>query len=322
MPVQSGYFPTPTSTPTGAPKKIAVNNPYVSKDEFINSSEAMGLGLTASSIQYTSGELDRKLLQASSFVNRYCNRYFDTQTIDETHTGFYVRPYNPQMVSVTVANSPYQSINRLWIYVLKWFIEVDITSPASYMQDFPDYGYFRIVPLLSSAGTGTGSPIPAAILDKVALGVLWINYTFGYGSPQTGMVVPATDASYKTYQLPVGYRLWAPDQTTNVYKNGALVPSANYTIDYPNGMITFSSANVITDVITADFVTNESIPSDIKDATILVASHLIGQALQNPIGANSYSIQTYSVSFGNESSVIKRAKEILDPFVDKMPKII
>jgi hypothetical protein len=299
-------------------KKIAVDNPYLTKDDFVNSVEASGIGISNTSPLYTSGELDKIILRASAWINRHCRRYFDTQTIDETKTQFSVKPYNPQLVTVVLNNRPYQKINSVYIQVLKWFIQVDTSSPGNYLQDFNDFGYYKIVPLLSSAGTGVGSPIPAAILDRVPLGVLWTNYTFGYGTPLTAQVLSG-DATFKIYQAELGNRLWSPSQTVTIYKNGTPVTSG-LTIDYPNGKVTFATANIVTDVITADFNTNESIPASIKEACILLVTHMIGQAQQNPLGASSYSIQTYGINFGGQGSVYERVEQLLKPYIDNMPR--
>lgn len=320
--IQSGNINTGTNTPTGARKQIAVDNPYVNKDEYISTFEAAGLGLTVNSPQYQSGELDRILLRASAAVNRYCRRYFDQQTIDETKTQFSVRPYNPQLVTVVLNNRPYAQINTIFIQVLQWFIQVD-TGPTGYLQDFYDYGYYKIVPLLSSAGTGVGSPIPAQILDHVPLGVLWTNYTFGYGTPLTAQPMTAVGQNSRQYQVPVNNRLWAPSQPTNIYQDGTLItdPTA-YSIDYPNGLVTFV-VDPSPSVITSDFTTNESVPFDIKEAVILYATYLIGQARDNPLGVNSYSIQTFSINFaGKDNAVKERFEELLEPYTQKIPFII
>jgi len=318
--IVSGNIATGNNTPTGAKMKVAVDNPYISKDEFIASFEASGLGLSAASPQYASGELDRKILQASAWINRYCGRWFDTQTIDEQKTSFTVRPYNPQLVTVVLKNRPYSKINSIYIQVLKWFIQVDV-SATGYLQDFYDKGFYKIVPLLSSAGTGAGSPIPAAILDHVPLGVLWTNYTFGFGTPLTGQALAQVGGT-KQYQAPVGNGLWAPDQPTLIYDNATLVASSNYTIDHPNGMVTFISSYTPNGAITADFTTNESMPFEIKEAAVLLTSHLIGQATQNPIGAQSMGIQTFNINFGEKSKVLDRVHELLDAYVNKMPTFL
>lgn len=310
----SGQINTGTNTPTGTKMKIAVDNPYITKDEFVQSFEALGLGISATSPQYSSGELDRKILQASAWINRFCGRWFDTQTIDEQKTAFTVRPYNPQLVTVVLRNRPYTRINSIYIQVLQWFIQVIVNGPGSYLQDFYPDGFYKIVPLLSSAGTGVGSPIPAAILDHVPLGVLWTNYTFGYGTVLTSQTLTAVNSSPIVFQAPFGNGLWAPDQPTNIYANGIPQPSSAYTIDYPNGIVTFLSTPA--GPITADFTTNESLPFEIKEACILLTAHMIGQATQNPIGAQGMGIQTYNVNFGPESLVYKRVKTLLEPYTD------
>lgn len=317
----SGAIATGNNTPTGAKMKVAVDNPYVSKDEFVQSFEAVGLGITNLSPQYQNGQLDSLLLQTSAAVNRYCGRWFDAQTIDEQKTSFTVKPYNPQLVTVILKNRPYSRINSAYIQVLEWFIQIIVSGPGSYLQDFYDGGFYKIVPLLSTAGTGVGSPIPAAILDHVTLGILWTNYTFGYGTVLTADIMTQVGDTQQ-YQAGLGRRLMAPDQTINVYISGILISTSNYTIDYPNAMVTFNVGYSVTGAVTADFTSNESVPFDIKKAVILYASHLIGQALQNPLGAMSLGIQTFNVDFGNNSKVEERFKNLLEPFVDKMPAML
>ncbi len=317
--LQSGHISTGTNTPTGAVMKVAVDNPYLTKDEFVGTFEAQGLGLSVDTPQYASGELDRIILRASGWINRHCRRWFDTQTIDETKTGVQIRPLNPQLVSVVLKNRPYSKINSIYIQVLKWFIQVDSTA-TGYLQDFPDKGFYRLVPLLASAGTGVGSPMPAQIADRTNLAVIWTNYTFGYGTTLTAQTLTVIGTT-KQYQAPLGNRLWAPDQTLNVYDGATkLVLTTDYSVDFPNGMVTLVSTP--SGAVTADFTTNESIPSEIKEACILLTSYLIGQAQQNPSGATSMGIQTFNINFGEENQVEARAKRLLEPYVDRAPTLI
>ena len=322
--LESGHIETGSNTPTGAKKQVAVDNPYITVDDFCNSYTASGLGISLTDPLVVSGELQNLILQASAWVNRIINMYVDTQTIDEVQTGFTVRPYNPRLVSVVLANRPYSKINSMYIQVLKWFIQIDTSSASSYLQDFYDLGFCRIVPLLSTAGTGVGSPIPAQILDHVQLGILWINYTFGYGTPLTSQVLsqPTGVSDLKTYQAPVGNRLWAPSQTLKVYINGSLLNATQYTVDHVNGKIVLNSAITISDVVTADFTTNQSIPADIKKAVILLTAHLLGQDLQNALGARSYSIQTWNTNFGDKSLVEERVEKLLSAYTNNTPKFI
>jgi len=320
--LQSGHITSSALAPDGGKRTFATDHPYITKDDFINTAEAIGLGIDNTHPLYLSGELDKVILRASGAINRICRRYFHTQTIWESRTGFSVRPFNPQLVTMVLANSPYQKINQVWIQVLKWFIQIDTSSQSSYLQDFPDLGYYKIVPLLSSSGQGAGSPIPAAILDHVMLGVLWTNYTFGYGTALTGETVNCIDNLYTIYQICYGNRLISDDQTFNVYKNGVLVNPSLYSVEYTNGIITFDTPNIVTDVITADFTTNQSVPADIQEACVLLTSHFLGQAISNPLGATSFSIQTFSISWGDKSEVKKRVMECLESYIVRLPKII
>ena len=320
--LNSGNIATGNNTPTGAPMMYAVDNPLITKDTFLNTFEAQGLGLNNTIPQYANGELDRQILAASSWVNRWCGRWFDTQTIDETQRGFSVKPYNPQLVHVVPKNRPYSKINSIYIQVLKWFVEIDV-GPTGYLQDFYDIGTARIVPMLSTAGTGAGSPLPAAILDHISLGVLWVNYTFGYGTPLLAQGLNLIDGT-KQYQGWLGNRLWAPLQTFNVYDSGVLLSPEEYTVDYPNGMVTLESDYTPNGAISADFTTNESLPAEIREAVILLTCHLIGQAGANSFGAASFNIQTYSISFGDKNKVEERAKQLLEPYATmrNLPQVI
>jgi len=312
--VPSGYFTTGTNTPTASTKRVAVDNQYLTADDYILTPEAIGMNITNTHVLYTSKQLDKIILRASSWVNRYCGRYFDTQTIDETKTGITIRPANPRLVTVNLQNAPYQSINSIYIQVLKWFIEIDTSSATGYLQDFPDYGYYKIVPMLSNSGAGVSSPLPAAIVDKTPLGILWTNYTFGFGKTMTAQTLfpGTTDGTQKTFQAPVGNRLWAPDQTSAVYLDAVAVATTDYVIDYPNGKITFATAPTTGKAITADFTTNETIPEDIRYAVQLLVTDMLARGLQNPMGLDSMNITSYNVSYG--TSVIDRVKETLNPY--------
>lgn len=319
MPIapKSGYFQTPSNTPSGQPKAIAVDNPYLSKAEFLTTEVAAGLGITTSSAVYTSGRLDYLLLAASAEINGMCRRWFDTQTIDETKTGISVRPFNPQLVTVVLQNKPYTNINTIYIQVLKWFIQIDTEPESGYLQDFPDYGYYRIVPLLSNAGTGAGSPMPAEIVDKTPLGVIWTNYTFGYGTPYTALTLTGSGT---TYQAPLYFQLWAPSQTVNVYVGAVLQAPNTYTINYPNGQVIFNSSQTLP--VTADFTSNESIPRTIKECVILMVGETLGQAQANALGAQGYSMQTFSITFGKKTYLRERIERMLEPYISSMPVII
>lgn len=302
---------------------VAVDNPYLSVAEFLTTEVALGLNITTASPLYTSGRLSNILLGASSEVNDICRRWFDTQTIDETKDNIMIRPMNPQLVTMVFQNRPYQKVNSLYIQVLKWFIEIDV-SKTGYLQDYPDKGFIRIVPLLSNSGTGAGSPMPAEIVDKTPLGVLWANYTFGYGTPYTALtlaLVGGTTNPNGKYQAPLYYQLWAPSQGCVVSDSGGIIAAENYTVDFPSGTVTFAGY-APTGPVTVAITSNESVPRNIKEAVILMAGEMIGQGGNNPLGATSYSIQTYSISWGDNTYLRKRVERLLGPYESNLPMII
>ena len=326
QPLSSGNSNFGSDTPTATPFVTFVDNPYVSMATLLQNSGAISLGLTAASTPVASGEISNYILRASAWVNRYCDRWFDMQRVWETKTGFTVRPYNPELITVRVNNGPpYNSINQCYIQVLRWYIQIDLTSQNNYLQDFYDKGFYKIVPLLSSAGTGSGSPLPAAIVDRVPLGILWTDYTSGFGQQLTGYSMGTSDGVNKTFQAATGNQLWCQAnnlwpmaanvlEPLTVYDNGVVVPAANYSVDYPNGKVTFTVAPLATHNITADFWTYEVIPQDIKYATLLMALNMYATDNFNPMMHNSLSVPGLNLSYDSDK-LPARVEKMLEPYI-------
>jgi hypothetical protein len=171
----TSIWTTPLNTPTGLPMLTPYDIQYVTKEEFLTSPIAKGLGYTATSTDYLDGTIDHALLKASSIVNRYCRRYFQKMTIDEIYPNVTIQVSNPRMTTVPLRYGPVQAINTITIQVLKWFIPFTL----DYLIQQPEQRFYQIVPMISSAGT-TGSPIPSVLLEQSNLGIIWTNYTFGY----------------------------------------------------------------------------------------------------------------------------------------------
>ena len=166
---------TPTNTPDNQPMVTPYDVQYVSKEEFLKSAIAKGLGYTTNSVDYTDGTIDHALLKASSYVNRYCRRYFQKMTIDEIYPNVTIQVSNPRLTTVPLRFGPIQSINTITIQVLKWFINFTL----DYLITQPEQRFYQIVPMISSSGT-TGTPIPSVLLEQSDLGIIWTNYTCGY----------------------------------------------------------------------------------------------------------------------------------------------
>lgn len=171
----SAAWQTPTNTPDGMPMVTPYDVQYITKDEFLKSPIAKGLGYTVTSVDYLDGTLDHALLKASSSVNRICRRYFQKMTVDEIYPNVTIQVSNPRLTVVPLRYGPVQRINTITIQVLKWFIPFTL----DYLIQHPEQRFYQIVPMISSAGT-TGSPIPSVLLEQSDLGIIWTNYTFGY----------------------------------------------------------------------------------------------------------------------------------------------
>lgn len=176
----SGIWTTDSITPDGQPMNVPVDVAYLTKDEFLKQMIAKGLGYSKQHPDYLDGSLDDLLLQASATVNRYCNRYFQKMTIDETFPNITIQVQNPKLCVIPLLNTPVSRINSVTIQVLKWFIPFELT----YLIPFYQQHYYQIVPMLSTAGQGspmgTGTPIPSVLLEQSQLGTIWTNYTCGY----------------------------------------------------------------------------------------------------------------------------------------------
>ncbi len=179
--LSGAVYTTNSSTPDGQPAVVPVDVSYLTKDEFLLEPIAVGLGLSTSSAEYSNGMLDRLLLRASSHVNRYCGRYFQKQTIDETFPNVTIQVSNPRLTNIPLKYPPVRQINEVTIQVLTYFIPFSLQY---LIQPFYEQHYYNIVPLLSTAGQGapmgTGTPIPSVILEQSQLGIVWTNYTCGY----------------------------------------------------------------------------------------------------------------------------------------------
>ncbi len=171
----SASWQTPINTPDNMPMVTPYDIQYVTKEEFLKSPIAKGLGYNSSSEDYIDGTIDHALLKASSHVNRYCRRYFQKMTIDEIYPNVTIQVSNPRLTTVPLRYGPVQKINTIYIQVLKWFIKFELT----YLIQHPEQRFYQIVPMISSAGT-TGTPIPSVLLEQSDLGMVWTNYTFGY----------------------------------------------------------------------------------------------------------------------------------------------
>ncbi len=67
-----------------------------------------------------------------------------------------------------------------------------------------------------------------------------------------------------------------------VYKNGVVVSSSNYTLNYNEGSVLFNASNANSDLITADFTAQ--VPDQVRDACVEQVSYLLGKRKLNQAG--------------------------------------
>jgi len=185
---------TPTLlTPSGQAMQIARDTQYVTAADFINYPN--GLKLSNTSSYYTSGMIDLLLQAASEMVNRMTRRRFDVQTVDEIHQGIRIQQDEPRMMTINLNNAPVQSVSRIDIQVLKYFINFDL----QYLQLNPEVGQLQIVPFL---GGGAGNiPLPSAVLTAGLLAKVWVRYTFGLDVIPSSIKIATSLLASKLYSL-------------------------------------------------------------------------------------------------------------------------
>lgn len=127
-----------------------------------------------------------------------------------------------------------------------------------------DEGFIEITELASLVG-------PALVIWGLGLAEILATYTASYIFAYTGDTL-TNEGDNLTYAA--NRPLWDAGATTNVYKNGALLASG-YTVNAQEGTVTFTAANLATDVVTVDYTTH--IPDAVRDATVLVLADLVAE---------------------------------------------
>ncbi|HZU01525.1 MAG TPA: hypothetical protein VFA10_17790 [Ktedonobacteraceae bacterium] len=213
----------------------------------------------------------------------------------EPHVGWVQHQWDAKTMRTKIPNFPVP-VRR----ALRYQIQVSnlSTSGAGFMATINNNdvayntfdNYLEIVPLQSI----TYSLAPVLVQLGLRPPIVQLDYEAGYFLAVTGETLLQADSSNTTYYAQRGF--WASSYTQApsiqpntlpaippvIYKNG-VVQSSGFTINYTEGMVTFSSANLSTDVITADYC--YTIPDAVRDATVYQTSWLLGQRALNKMGA-------------------------------------
>lgn len=161
-------------TPTGVAFQHAIDNQYITVAEFIQHPMVVdGIGLKSTDAIYTSGYLDKLLLRASTWINRYTSRHFDIQTIDETYPYTMIKRDYLSQLTINLNEYPIRKINTIYFQTLKYFTQFSL----DYLQVNPEAGYYQVSPLITSTGAVS---VPQSALENPQGTRIWTNYTFGY----------------------------------------------------------------------------------------------------------------------------------------------
>lgn len=277
------------------------------------------MGFGADLDEVDDSQLAMQLRLASGLVTRYCNRpaSYDFRggvVVDEVHPWRIGNEHVPQgSTSIMPKFRPLTVLDSFRIYVTNTQY-LDVST-----------GYITYGP------GGMLTPVIAAS----SIGI------WSYGAiPVAGLPVPEARLSYSYQYLhsdideelfPEGagvYRAanqWWTDDDVLVYKNGvALVETTDYTIDRDEGTIDLTQAAQdamdFDDVITATYT--HSLPEDVRDATAVVmtdllgATNIVGAGLQglSRIKAEEIELAQDSKSTIASGEISERAKMLLSGY--------
>lgn len=230
--------------------------------------------------------LERHIRRAESLIDMYMG--FDPRLGGfETGNRVYARGWDMKSLKTRLPNFPVPiiKVNNYQIQVStintsgNGFYAIINTGDVNYNQ-FSHY--IEITPLQSV----TYSLSPVMMAFGLRPPIVRIEYEAGYYLPhfadqlddigdhmnywaRRGQWATTNDLSPQlnpTFQaLPIPY---------TIYKNGALV-SSGFTVDVTNGLVTFTTPNALTDVITASYCS--TIPDQVHDATIAQVTWILGQ---------------------------------------------
>lgn len=212
----------------------------------------------------------------------------------EPHTAWYQEAWNQHSLKTRIPNTPVPVRN-----VSAYKIQVSNVSTAGagfFAQINPgdivfnvQAGYVEIVPL--TAVTYALTPV------LIALGmqppVVQMDYEVGFFLAVRGDTLYDT-GDHTTYRATRGFWAQTYTQAINIrplilppvppviYANANPVASANYSVNYTEGSVTFTTAQTSLPSITADYT--YQIPDPVKAATIAQTSYLIGQSDLNSLG--------------------------------------
>jgi hypothetical protein len=173
-------------------------------------------------------------------------------------------------------------------------------------------------------------------VEPVALALTGIGLFGYYIMPNVGLQVPVAKITYEygwhfpdesiltTYsgdnQLQAQDQFWEEDDPVVVYKNGAVLPESEYTLDYAEGMATVSAYDP--DAMYSVEYTH-TLPFPIARATAMIATDIIGQQAivqSGLVGLSSLKVEEIEIKQSHTGGLYNQpvnaaAAMLLDPYV-------
>lgn len=236
--------------------------PYLTPDRYA----VMGLGTTAQSAATLLSLINR----ASLAVDRFCSipmvpaRYsFRGGSVTEEEHRFNLGNNVNEMPTRTIwpRSTPVRSVSQLRVYITNTQYVDFATSEL-----FVTKNNINITSVtLTSAGLFGALAVP---IVGLAQPIAKISYDYGFDFDSVDEMLGDT-GSHLVYRAQ--NQFWNDDDVV-VKKNGA-VQSSGFTVDKTEGTVTFGSALLATDIVTATY--GYSLPSEVAEATALTVAKFI-----------------------------------------------
>lgn len=275
---------------------------YVSLRQFLAANE----GLPLFDSNPSPVLLNEYLRRAEADIDNALN--FDTrQGGFEPHTVYIQQPFDPNVRKTRIETFPIapRKVTRYQIQIgianiLGTGAFADIQGTEANINF--EQGYIEILPLYALTYSTVPFMMPFGLNPPLA----HVEYTTGFYLPVFQEVATnlgdnvtysllrgflADSYSVASMDVPVTYMPAAPP---NVYVNGNLkaADGSVYTVDYTEGLITFTTAQATNAVVTCDYT--YQIPDDVREATVYQASHLLAQRELNQFGMRALTNMTDS----------------------------
>jgi len=248
------------------------------------------------------------LTRAQDQVNRYCNvpklpnaySWLGGTMTDEKQQWIVANPlaYSEGVRRVYVNAGPIRTVtdfhldlgqtfriavdpSQLYVNTMERYVEIVALNPAI-------VGYYPL-----AVNLGLYQPIAR------------ISYTYGWSFPITGDVLEAETPTVFT----AAYGNWDPAIAPTLYFDGTPVDPADYTVDYANGQITFTSqaAPNVGVVVTADYT--YLAPSEVVDAIGITATNELAKsriAARGMIGLSSIKVAEVALTAMSPSQMVTK----------------